>query len=186
MHTSTILVWVLFLLNTGTIAAPGTFTMRQSTDSKIGLYLNGANFDIDYLQTLELSYANASVYVGRIKNQPYAEPLVVGNFNGDDNSISFVSTQKSGTGVQQMYVVPGDSKAVGFSLSDRSAPQGASTTDFSFGSNAELLHAGINRFFVCQNDALAPLDTYQIYWNAAGQPLGWTCQGPVKIQAGDV
>lgn len=185
MHTFTVLSGIFSLFTVGAIGTPTTLLARQSTGNKIALYLNGANFDIDYLQTLKLSYANTSAYVGRIKEQSYAEPLVVGKLNGDDNTISFLSVHESSTESRKMYIVPGDSKPVGFGLPHGQTPQGASTSGFSFGSNGELLHEGINRFYTCQNDALAPLHTYQIFWNAAGQPLGWFCQGPVKVQAGD-
>jgi len=151
-------------------------------NNKIALSINGANFDITYLQTFKLSYANSSAYVGQIEHQSYAEPLVIDSFSGSDNTVSFLSIHQSPTGSQQMHIVPGDSKPVGFSVPQASAPQGVSTTGFSFGPNGELLHEGLNRFYTCQNDALAPMKTYQIFWNAAGQPLGWTCQGPVEIQ----
>lgn len=185
MYICIALSGLLCLFAVPTTAIPSIPAARRSTDSKIALYLNGANFDLDYLQSLELSYANASAYVGRIIDKSYAEPLVLSNLDGEHTSISFASVHQSTEGLQQMYVVPGDSEAVGFTLPGENAPLGASATGFSFGSTGELLHAGINRFFVCQDDALAPLNTYQIFWNAAGQPLGWTCQGPVNIQAGN-
>jgi hypothetical protein len=185
MRTSTILFGMLALFPISTPATPPALTTRQTDNDNIALYLNGTNFDINYLQTFELSYANTSAYVGRVKYQSYAEALIVGSFSGDDNSVSFLSIHQSPTGFQQMYIVADDSQPVGFSVPHGGPPQGGSTTGFSFGSDGELLHGGINRFYACQNDALAPLNTYQIYWNAAGQPLGWTCQGPIQIQAGD-
>ena len=84
-----------------------------------------------------------------------------------------------------MYIVPHQSQPVGFSVPHGGAPQGVSTTGFSFGPKGALLHNGINRFYACQNDALASLNSYQIYWNAAGTLAGFTCQGPIEIGAGD-
>ncbi|OCT50915.1 hypothetical protein CLCR_09241 [Cladophialophora carrionii] len=141
-----------------------------------------------YLQTFQLSYANTSAYVGRIISRSYAEPLIVGGFNNDDdnNSISFLSTHQSPAGVQQKYIVPHESQAVDFSVPHGSTPEGESTTGILVRPQWRVVAWCINRFYACRNDALAPLNSYQIYWNAAGQPLGWMCQGPVLIQADDV
>jgi len=185
MYIQTILSGVLALFAVSATAAPTTLTTRQSTDSNIGLYLNSTQFDINYLQTLKVSYANTSAYIGAIKYQSYSEPLVIGNFNGNDNAVSFLSIHQSPTGFQQMYITPHQSQPVGFSVPHGGAPQGVSTSGFSFGPKGALLHNGINRFYACQNDALASLNSYQLYWLAAGQPVGFTCQGPIKVAAGD-
>jgi hypothetical protein len=84
-----------------------------------------------------------------------------------------------------MYITPRQSQPVGFSVPHGGAPAGVSTSGFSFGPKGALLHNGLNKFYACQNDALAALNTYQVFWNAAGNPAGYTCIGPVKIVAGD-
>jgi hypothetical protein len=185
MHVSYIVPGLAALFAVQTAAAPTTLAPRQSTDGNIGLYLNSTQFDINYLQTLKVSYANSSAYIGAIKYLSYAEPLVIGDFNGNNNAVSFLSIHSSPTGFQQMYITPHQSLPVGFSVPHGGAPAGVSTSGFSFGPRGALLHNGLNKFFACQDDALAELNSYQIFWNAAGQPAGFTCQGPIKLGAGD-
>lgn len=151
----------------------------------MGLYISDTQFDINYLQTTRLSYANTSAYIGEIKYQSYAEPLVVNSFSGSDNSVTFNSIHSSPTGWQQMYIVPHQSQPVGFGVPHGGPPAGVSTSGFSFGPKGALKHNGLNLFYACQNQELAAMNTFQIYWLAAGRPANWTCQGPIKIQAGD-
>ena len=170
MHASAIFAGTLSLLAISAMAVP--VDARQSTDNNTGLYLDSANFDINYLQTLKLSYANSSVYVGAIKYQAYAEPLVVGNLNGSDNSVSFLPIHRSPTGFQEMYITPHQSQPIGFRLPHGGGPLGVSTTGFSFGREGALLHNGLSRFYTGQDGELGALNSYQIYWLAAGEPLG--------------
>lgn len=191
MHFTTVSAGLLSLFVIGVTAAPASspLTTRQTTDSAadtIGLYLNGSNFDINYLQTFRVSYANTSAYIGAIKYQSYSEPLVAGALAaGADNSVSFLSIHQSPTGFQQMYVVPHQSRPLGFSVPHGGAPQGVRTTGFSFAADGTLLNNGLNLFYACQDAALADLNSYQIYWLASARPAGLTCKGPIKIQAGD-
>lgn len=182
MYTTILSVLGLTALAT---AAP-TLETRQSP-SNIGLYLdsNAQGFDINTLQTFRVSYANSSAYLGQIKYQSYAEPLVVGALSGGDNSVSFLSIHQTPTGNQQMYVVPHQTQPVGFSVPHGGAPAGVSTTGFSFGPKGALLHNGVNRFYACQNAELAQENSYQLWWVAGGQPNGVGCVGPVRIVAGD-
>ena len=185
MHSSSVFAGVLSLFAIGATAAPLDLAARQSADSNMGLYLGSPGFDINYLQTTKVSYANSSAYIGAIKYQTYAEPLVVGDFSGTDNSVSFLSIHQAPTGYQEMYITPHQSKPVGFSVPHGGAPEGVSTTGFSFGPKGALLHNGLNKFYACQDSELAALSSYQIYWNAAGTPAGMTCQGPIKLVSGD-
>jgi hypothetical protein len=178
---------LLSILGLATLAAAAPLEERQ-TPGNMALYLdsNAQGFDINTLQTFRLSYANSSAYLGQIKYQSYAEPLIVGDFTqGKDNSVSFLSIHQSPTGYQQMYVVPHQTQPVGFSVPHGGAPQGVSTTGFSFGPRGALLHNGVNRFYACQNAALAQENSYQLWWVAGGQPNGVGCVGPIKIVAGD-
>jgi hypothetical protein len=188
MLSSSLFAGVVSLVAVGATAAPTALQARQSTtttDNIIGLYLNSTDFDTNYLQTSRVSYANTSAYIGQIKYQAYAEPLVIGNFSGDDNGVSFLSIHQSPTGFQQMYIVPDETQPVGFSVPHGGAPQGVSTSGFSFGPEGALLHAGVNNFYACQNAEQAALNSYQIWWWGAGQPGAVSCKGPIKIVAGD-
>ena len=189
MYTSSIFAGVLSLLAIGATAAPtapAALEARQSsTGSNIGLYLNSTQFDINYLQTFRVSYANTSAYIGEIKYQSYAEPLVIGNLNGNNNAVSFLSIHQSPTGYQQMYIVPHQTQPVGFSVPHGGAHAGVSTSGFSFGPKGALLHNGLNNFYACQNAEMAAMNTYQIWWWGAGQPGAMSCKGPIKIASGD-
>jgi len=184
MYISTFLVGMVALLTTAS-AAPTNLAPRQSASSNIGLYINGSNFDINYLQTYRLQYANTSAYLGEVKYQSYAEPLVVNSLTAGTDGFSFLSIHSSPTGFQQMYVVPHKSQPIGFSVPHGGPPAGVRTTGFSFGARGQLLNNNLNLFFACQDEALADLHAYQIYWMAGRVPEGMTCRGPIKISAGD-
>lgn len=184
MHLSTLAAGLVALI-AGASAAPSKLAARQSAESNIGLYINGSNFDINYLQTYRLQYANTSAYLGAVKYQSYAEPLVVNNLTSSDDSLSFLSIHSSPTGFQQMYVVPHVSQPIGFSIPHGGAPAGVRTTGFSFSAGGGLRNNGLNLFYACQDPALAELQAYQVYWMAGPHPEGMTCKGPIKIQAGD-
>lgn len=188
MHTTTIFSGIVSLLAIGAAAAPTDPSASHSTSSMnsiMGLYINDPQLNINYLQTSKLSYANTSAYIGGIKYQSYAEPLVVNDFHGNDNAVTFLSIHSSPTGWQQMYIVPHQSKPVGFSVPHGGSPAGVSTSGFSFGPKGALKHNGLNLFYACQDQKLAAMNAYQIYWIAAGRPRNLTCRGPIKIQAGD-
>jgi hypothetical protein len=92
----------LFLISTA-FAAP--VEERQSDTTNIGLFINGGRFDINYLQTFRLSYANSSAYLGAVKYESYSEPLIVNALSGNAaDGFSFLSIHQSPTGYQQMYV----------------------------------------------------------------------------------
>ena len=181
MQLTTILS-TLALLATTAFSAP--IEERQS-GSNIGLYINGGAFNLNYLQTFRVSYANSSAYLGAIKYQSYAEPLVTNNLAPGTDGLSFLSIHSSPTGYQQMYVVPHQSEPIGFSVPHGGSPQGVRTTGFSFASDGGLRNNGLNLFYACQNAELDSLQSWEVYWMAAGTPAGMHCKGPIKIQAGD-
>ncbi|KAJ9644954.1 uncharacterized protein PV06_08757 [Exophiala oligosperma] len=163
----------------------------MSTSGPYSLQIGGGNFDINDIQSYSLFYANSSAYLGRIKYQAYSEPLIVngpathgGGSSGD--GISFQSIHQSPTGWQNMYVVPHQSKPVGFSVPHGSAPAGTRTNRFAFNLGGGLMNNGLNLFYACQDRNLRDVHTYQIYW-MAGPPLprGMTCKGPLYIHAGN-
>jgi hypothetical protein len=86
-----------------------------------------------------------------------------------------------------MYVVPRQSRPVGFSVPHGSAPAGTRTNGFSFNSanGGSLVNNGLDLFYACQDQTLAAMYTYQIYWLAGGFPRNMSCKGPLHIRAGD-
>lgn len=160
---------------------------RQVAADGFGLSIGGAAFDINYLQSYRLSYANSSAYIGQIKYQEYSEPLVVqgANINGAADGLSFLSIHAAPTGFQQMYVVPHQTQPVGFSVPHGGPPPGVRTTGFSFGPAGNLLNNGRKLFYACQNAADAEINSYQIWWFGAGRPNGVSCKGPINIKQSD-
>ncbi|KAK7906187.1 hypothetical protein LTR67_000913 [Exophiala xenobiotica] len=165
---------------------------RASNPSTYTLQIGGGRFDINELQSLSLFYANTSAYLGQIKYQIYSEPLIVsgaqrGGSGGGGDGISFQSIHQSPTGWQNMYVVPRQSRPVGFSVPHGSAPAGTRTNGFSFNSanGGSLMNNGLDLFYACQDQTLAAMHTYQIYWLAGGFPRNMSCKGPLHIRAGD-
>ena len=159
---------------------------ERADPANIGLYIDGTGWDINYLQTQRVSYANTSAYIGAVKYETYSEPLVTNALSGSaSDGLSFLSIHSSPTGWQPMYVVPRQSQPVGFGVPHGGVPQGVRTTGFSFGPRGALLNNGFNKFYACQDSNLDSLHAWQIYWLAAGNPKGLTCKGPIKITSGD-
>ncbi|KAK5264912.1 hypothetical protein LTR96_009711 [Exophiala xenobiotica] len=163
---------------------------RASNPSTYTLQIGGGRFDLNELQSLSLFYANTSAYLGQIKYQIYSEPLIVSGAQRDGSGgdgISFQSIHQSPTGWQNMYVVPRQSRPVGFSVPHGSAPAGTRTNGFSFNpaNGGSLVNNGFDLFYACQDRNLAAMHTYQIYWLAGGFPRNMSCKGPLHIRAGD-
>lgn len=183
------------LLTSSIIAAAGLLASamatpvaeRQVAADGFGLSITAAQFDINYLQSFRLFYANSSAYIGQIKYQEYSEPLVVqgANINGAADGLSFNSIHSAPTGFQQMYVVPHQTQPVGFSVPHGGPPAGVRTTGFSFGPAGNLRNNGRKLFYACQNAADAEINSYQIWWFGDGEPNGVSCKGPINIQQSD-
>ncbi|KAL6248267.1 hypothetical protein RBB50_004522 [Rhinocladiella similis] len=163
-----------------------------SSSSPYSLQIGGGLFDINDLQSYSLFYANSSAYIGQIKYQVYSEPLVVsgpaahgGGGGGGGDGITFQSIHQSPTGWQNMYVVPHQSKPVGFSVPHGSAPAGTRTNRFSFNFGGGLMNNGLNLFYACQDHKLRDMHTYQIYWMAGPFPRNMSCKGPLYVHAGN-
>ncbi|KIW86314.1 hypothetical protein Z517_01710 [Fonsecaea pedrosoi CBS 271.37] len=151
------------------------------------LAIGGGRFNMNDLQSYSLFYANSSAYIGQIKYQSYSEPLIVsGGRNGVD-TLTFQSIHASPTGWQQMYVVPRQSRPVGFSTPHGSPPAGVRTNEFSFNWNGALQNHGRNFFYACEDNAgaLAAIHSWQIWWIADAFPRNYTCRGPLHIHIAD-
>jgi hypothetical protein len=170
-----------------TTATPIESRQTQAANDGFSLSIGGAAFDANYLQTYRLSYANSSAYIGQIKYQTYSEPLVVqgADVAGSSDGLSFISIHSAPTGFQEMYIVPHQTKPVGFSVPHGSAPAGVRTTGFTFGPAGNLLNNGRKLFYACQNAEQASINSYQIWWFGDGQPNGVSCRGPINIKQTD-
>jgi hypothetical protein len=176
----------LLPLALATLGLSASIEERQS-NGNIALTINGGAFNLNYLQTFRLSYANTSAYLGGIKYQSYSEPLIVNPPPAfpSTSSLTFFSIHSSPTGFQNMYVVPHQSQPIGFSVPHGSAPSGVRTTGFSFAADGGMRNNGYNLFYACQDAELDSLHAWQVYWMAGPAPPGMRCKGPIKIQAGD-
>jgi hypothetical protein len=182
------------ILATTAVSAAPVNEKRQSNNGNFGLSIGEEGlFNLEYLQTYKLSYANNSAFVGQIKYQPYSEPLVV---NGamvapdTEGGLGFLSEHSAPTGYQYGYIMPGQSAPLQFTVphTGGEAPEGASLTGFSFSGGGPLLHNGKNKFFACQSPNEAAINTYQIWWLGGPneeRPLGADCLGPIGILESD-
>lgn len=82
------------------------------------------------------------------------------------------------------YVVPHQSQPVGFSEAEGLAPPGVSMVNFDFGPEGDLRHNKVNLFAACQDTELEAINSWQIWWLAAGTPHNMTCT-PLGIQKSD-
>ncbi|KIY04060.1 uncharacterized protein Z520_00752 [Fonsecaea multimorphosa CBS 102226] len=178
---------LLSLTTAAPIEASEVSDIERRDASTYDLAIGGGRFNLNELQSYSLFYANSSAYIGQIKYQSYSEPLIVSGARNGIDTITFQSIHSSPTGWQQMYVVPGQSKPVGFSVPHGSPPAGVRTNEFSFTWNGSLQNHGRNFFYACQDAAgtLAAIHSYQIWWMANGFPRNWTCKGPLNIHVAD-
>jgi len=166
-----------------TVDAAPAIEKRATTN--FALAISGGNFDINYLQTFNLYYANSSAYLGEIKYQIYSEPLIVSGAGisvGFGNGLTFESIHSPATGTQEIYIVPHQTKPIGFSVPHGTPPSGVRTTGFAFNGAGHLTNNGNNLFYACQNAKEAAINSYQIWWWGNGRPNGVSCKGPLGIQ----
>lgn len=175
------------LICSSTTASPVDITERQTASGNFALAIGGARFDPNYLQSYRLYYANSSAYIGQIKYQSYSEPLVVSGAGiaGNANGLGFLSIHQAPTGFQDAYIVPHQTKPIGFSTPHGSPPSGVRTQGWAFDRNGVLTNNGHNLFYACQNAQQAAINTYQIWWWGAGEPNGVSCKGPLAIKQAD-
>ena len=164
------------------------FPKRQAIDGLFGLSVAADNnFDISSILYPKLSFANGSAYFGEVKYQFYSEPLVLSGAGvaGDVNGgLSFLSIHSSPTGYQYGYIRPNATAPMGFSVPHTGGviPVDAVSTGFSFSGGGPLVWEGKNQFWACQNPELVAMNTYQVWWNGAGEfPVGVDCKGPIGI-----
>jgi hypothetical protein len=187
MYITSIAAATLALAATTVSAAPVT-EKRQAVDGNFGLAvgLEGI-FDLNYLQTYKVSYANNSAFLGQVKYQQYSEPLVVSGalVAGDtDGGLSFLSEHQAPTGSQYAYILPGVTAPLQFTTPHTGGemPNGASATGFKFSGGGPLMHNNKNLFYACQGPDQAAINTYQIWWKGGKQlPLGVECKGPIGL-----
>jgi len=170
------------------LATAAPHAKRQAADVNFGLSvgLEGI-FDISEVQTFKFSYANNSAYFGEIKYQQYSEPLVLNGAKvaGDTTGgLSFLSIHAAPTGSQYAYIEPTKTAPLQFTVPHTGGemPADAVSTGFYFSGGGPMLYNGDNKFWACQNPELKALNSYQIWWNGAGEfPLGIDCKGPIGM-----
>jgi hypothetical protein len=187
--TTTAALALLAAASVNAAPAPGhSQSKRQSVDGNFGLSvgLEGL-FDLSDVQTFKFSYANNSAYFGEIKYQQYSEPLVVSGAQvaGDTlGGLSFLSIHSAPTGYQYGFIEPTKTAPLQFTVPHTGGemPADAVSTGFAFSGGGPLLWNGQNKFWACQNPEEQALNSWQIWWNGAGQfPLGIDCKGPIGV-----
>lgn len=175
-----------------TVGAAPVSDKRQAVDGNFALTIGEEGlFDLSYLQTYKLSYANDSAFIGQVKYQQYSEPLVVSGakVTGDTiGGLSFLSQHQAPTGYQYGYIMPGVTAPLQFTVphTGGEVPKGAATTGFSFSGGGPLLWNGKNHFYACQGPEQAAINTYQVWWKGGPHlPVGVECKGPIGIMEAD-
>jgi hypothetical protein len=149
------------------------------------LAIGGGNFDINYLQTFNVYFANDSAFLGEIKYQIYSEPLVVSGAGvsvGSADGLTFESIHSPATGTQEAYIIPHQTKPIGFSVPHGTPPTGVRTTGWGFDGSGNLINNHLNLFYAYQNAEQAAINTYQIWWWGNGRTNGVSCKGPLAIK----
>ena len=169
-----------------TVAATVSAAPLQKRDeSNFALAIGGGNFDINYLQTFDLYYANGAAMLGQVKYQTYSEPLIVsgaGVSNGASDGLTFESIHSSPNGGQMAYIVPHETQPIGFSEPHGTPPSGVRTTGFAFNGAGKLTNNGHSLFYACQNAEQAAINSYEVWWFGNGEPNGVSCKGPLGIE----
>ncbi|KAH0833636.1 hypothetical protein AYO21_12046 [Fonsecaea monophora] len=176
----------LALLSTASAVPLKAEKRQDAVDVTFGLVVGNVDlFDSNEVQYFGFSYANNSAYFGQIRYQTYSEPLVMAgaHVGGDtQGTLVFDSIHSSPTGWQNGYIQPDKTAPLQFTVphAGGSVPADAASTGFSFNQAGSLVWNGENKFWACQNPELQALNTYQIWWNGAGEfPLGIDCKGPI-------
>lgn len=170
-----------------TTTASPVLQERQTAQGNFALAIVGGRFNLNYLQSFKLFYANSTAWIGQIKYQSYSEPLIVAGADvaGNSDVLSFLSIHSAPTGFQEAYIVPHQTQPIGFSIPHGSPPPGVRTTGWAFDRNGILTNNGHNLFYACQNAEQAAINSYQIWWWGAGEPNGLSCKGPLAIKQAD-
>lgn len=194
MHFKSTAVASLAVLAAAASASPMEMSNPppQKPSGKFGLAIAAKRaIDLNEVHSTELVYANNSMYLGQIRYQQYAEPLVLtGAYQGDDvqGGLSFTSVHSTPTGFQDAFVELNHTAPVQFTGPHSAAkPDDAVTSPFYFSTQSDRVPATLNwnsenRFFACQTDELKALKSYQIWWQANDAfPAGVHCKGPINI-----
>ena len=177
---------IALVLTLATVDAAPVVEKRDT--SNFALAIGGGNFDINYLQTFDLYYANGAAYLGEIKYQLYSEPLIASGAGvsvGFADGLTFSSIHSTANGAQKAYIIPHKTQPIGFSVPHGTPPAGVKTTGFAFNSAGHLTNGGKSLFYACQDAEQAAINSYQIWWWGAGKPNGVSCKGPLGIQQVD-
>lgn len=142
--------------------------------------VNNTNIDINTLGTYSVSYANSSLYLGKIAYQIYSEPYLL----TEADSTYFLSYHQVPTGGQSLYIYANETQPVEFSVPHSGyIPPSASYQTLTFnGPGGALAYNGENKFTACQVTAAdEAADAYQVYWVGDGLPADWNCLGQVNL-----
>jgi len=157
-----------------TAPTPFILTLNYTATNIADPRLNNTN-DFD---TLFVSYANSSLFIGQISFQIYSEPFYATSGGG---GLSFTSYHSTPTGFTQAYLFPNGTQPVGITIphSGLLPPGGATASGFGFNSDGYLVFNGVNNFFGCADSVP---NSFQIYWLAGGNTRANSdCLGPLFL-----
>lgn len=128
----------------------------------------------------ELKHTTDAAWIGKIKQESSAEPLLL---YGNDRLAFKRSFLKNPNSYQNLYVVPHVTGPLGFSVPHSFPPPGVQATGFGFSKEGVLEMEGENRFIACPstNAANPHPGSYQIWWNGNGVPQGAGCLTDIQL-----
>ncbi|MCJ1303923.1 hypothetical protein MMC08_006734 [Hypocenomyce scalaris] len=152
---------------------------RQSTAETFSLVVNGTDATANFvnLGSFVVSYAEDAAWIGRIKQEVYAEPLLLSGTDG----LTFQSYHIDPNGYQNLYIVPNATGPVGFSTPHSFPPASTQTTGFGFSAEGVLEINGENNFIACNSTDNPQIASYQVWWNGNGLLQGMECLTDIQL-----
>lgn len=121
-----------------------------------------------------LSYANSTAYLGQISQQLYSEKLLLSSVGG--YGLAFQSWHSAAHELQSMYINPNVTGPVLFTNPGGNVPAGFDAQGFGFDNAAgALTNDGENKFIFCQDVEESSLNSWELWWEGAGEPNGVSC-----------
>ncbi|KAI4132199.1 MAG: hypothetical protein LQ347_002677 [Umbilicaria vellea] len=155
---------------------------KAGTVDTFSLIVSGpdAKANIAALGSYDVSFDGGAAWIGKIKQESSAEPLLL---YGNDRLAFKQSFLKNPNSYQNLYVVPHVTAPLGFSVPHSFPPPGVQATGFGFSKEGALEMDGENKFIACPstNAANPHPGSYQIWWNGNGVPQGAGCLTDIQL-----
>ena len=127
-----------------------------------------------------LSYANSTAYLGQISQQIYSKKLLLSSVGG--NGLAFQSWHTATNELQLIYINLNVTGPVLFTNPSGDVLAGFKAQGFGFDNVAgALINDGENRFIFCQDMEDSSLNSWELWWEGAGELNGVSCLVDVDL-----